>query len=435
MSSSVLQRFIKTLGPGILFASTAIGVSHLVQSTRAGAMYGFGLLWAIILANLFKYPFFEFGSRYAGATGESIIDGYRRQGKWMLWIYFGVTLVSMFFVAAAVGAVTAAFMDHLFGLSAGWSFWEAGYTTTLLFALCIALLVWGRYPILDRLIKIIGTVLLISTLTAVALTLAQGPAVGHFEGFAEGVLQPGTGGFAFLIALMGWMPTAVDLSAWNSLWTIERMHDSGSRSPLRGILQEFNIGYLASALLGPCFLVLGAYLIYGTGRELPGSSAGFAAEIVGLYTQTIGPWSHLIIAAAAFSIMFGTSLAVFDGYGRSMERLLLLLRRGSIQPAQETSGKLPAIFPGSRQTYRLTTLAVGLGALGIIFQFGDALKDLVDVATTVSFLVAPLIAVVNLRLVTGPHMPTEGKPPRWLQLLAYTGIVFLGAFALIYLFY
>ena len=35
----------KTLGPGILFASTAIGVSHLVQSTRAGADYGFSLLF------------------------------------------------------------------------------------------------------------------------------------------------------------------------------------------------------------------------------------------------------------------------------------------------------------------------------------------------------------------------------------------------------
>ena len=54
-----------TLGPGILFASTAIGVSHLVQSTRAGANYGFGLLIFIIIANLFKYPFFEFASRYS----------------------------------------------------------------------------------------------------------------------------------------------------------------------------------------------------------------------------------------------------------------------------------------------------------------------------------------------------------------------------------
>ena len=39
-------RWLAVLGPGILFASTAIGVSHSVQSTRAGAIAGFGLLWA-----------------------------------------------------------------------------------------------------------------------------------------------------------------------------------------------------------------------------------------------------------------------------------------------------------------------------------------------------------------------------------------------------
>ena len=40
------ENILKTLGPGILFASTAIGVSHLVQSTKAGALFGldyFGL--------------------------------------------------------------------------------------------------------------------------------------------------------------------------------------------------------------------------------------------------------------------------------------------------------------------------------------------------------------------------------------------------------
>ena len=45
----------KTLGPGILFASTAIGVSHLVQSTRAGANYGLALF--IIIANLLNILF------------------------------------------------------------------------------------------------------------------------------------------------------------------------------------------------------------------------------------------------------------------------------------------------------------------------------------------------------------------------------------------
>ena len=77
MNTRKYQNFIKTLGPGLLFASTAIGVSHLVQSTRAGADYSFGLLWAVILANLLKYPFFEYGSRFAASRGISLIDGYR----------------------------------------------------------------------------------------------------------------------------------------------------------------------------------------------------------------------------------------------------------------------------------------------------------------------------------------------------------------------
>ena len=52
------SRLWQLLGPGILFASTAIGVSHLVQSTRAGALAGWGLVWAVIAANVAKYPFF-----------------------------------------------------------------------------------------------------------------------------------------------------------------------------------------------------------------------------------------------------------------------------------------------------------------------------------------------------------------------------------------
>ena len=50
---------LEKLGPGLLFAGAAIGVSHLVQSTRAGADFGWGLLWGLLLINLFKYPFFQ----------------------------------------------------------------------------------------------------------------------------------------------------------------------------------------------------------------------------------------------------------------------------------------------------------------------------------------------------------------------------------------
>lgn len=47
----------KAFGPGILMASAAIGGSHLVSSTQAGALYGWQLAIMIVLANFFKYPF------------------------------------------------------------------------------------------------------------------------------------------------------------------------------------------------------------------------------------------------------------------------------------------------------------------------------------------------------------------------------------------
>ena len=84
-----MKRFnFSKLGPGLLFAGAAIGVSHLVQSTRAGANFGWGLLWALVLTNLFKYPFFQAGPRFAIATGKSLLEGYYNLGKGYLWVYF-----------------------------------------------------------------------------------------------------------------------------------------------------------------------------------------------------------------------------------------------------------------------------------------------------------------------------------------------------------
>ena len=110
-------KFFKTLGPGILFATTAIGVSHLVQSTRAGAEYGFALIGFVLMANILKYPFFEYGSRYSNVTGKSLIYGYNKMGKKMLLLYLLITLISMFTVAAAVTYVSVGLMINLFQLS------------------------------------------------------------------------------------------------------------------------------------------------------------------------------------------------------------------------------------------------------------------------------------------------------------------------------
>ena len=92
-------------GPGLLWAATAIGVSHLVQSTRAGASAGFALAGVILIALVLKYPFFEYGPRYAAATGRSLIEGYARIGRWALWLYLAITVSTMAVGPARCGDV------------------------------------------------------------------------------------------------------------------------------------------------------------------------------------------------------------------------------------------------------------------------------------------------------------------------------------------
>ena len=125
------------LGPGLLLAAAAVGVSHLVQSTRAGADYGFTLVWAIILANIFKYPFLEFGPRYAIATNETMLEGLNRVGKWAKWVYILFTLGSMFAIQAAVTIVTATLAQKLLGITLEPWVWSAIVLVVISFILIV----------------------------------------------------------------------------------------------------------------------------------------------------------------------------------------------------------------------------------------------------------------------------------------------------------
>ncbi len=409
--SSKRKHLLKALGPGILFASTCIGVSHLVQSTRAGADYGFSLVIFIALALLFKYPFFEFGSRYAAATRTSLLQGYLKEGKWVLWVYFLLSLASMFTVTAAVTFVTAGMLNNLMG----WNI-DPVYLSGGILIVCTLILALGKYSILDSLLKVIGAVLLVSTLTAFFGVLFKGR-IAPVENFIPKELME-RNGIIFLIALMGWMPTAVDLSTWNSLWAIERMNQTGYRAKLKEILFDFNFGYIVTAVLAICFLTLGAYVMYGSGTELSNNSTVFSDQVVQLYTNALGQWAYPIIAIAAFSTMFSTTITVVDGFGRAMgETVRLLFFKNA----------------GIKTLYTAMMVIVAVVSFFFIVLLSSNLKDLVDLATTLSFVIAPVIAFINYKVIMSDQIEAAYKPKPWLKNLSILGLIFLTVFALIYI--
>lgn len=411
VSMSKYQQFLKAFGPGILFASTCIGVSHLVQSTRAGADYGFALLGAVIIANVLKFPFFEFASRYTGATGVSIIDGYYKQGRWILFLYLLITIPSMFIVTAAVTFVTAGLLENLLRLGLSTNTWAA-----ILFLICIPILAIGRYKTLDLLLKIVGGVLLISVIIAFISAIAHGPTQKVAGFIPKEVYTPS--GIIFAIALMGWMPTAVDISTWPSLWAEAKIKQTDYRPLKREILTDFNIGYWISAFLAICFLTLGALIVFGSGTELSNSSPVFADQVIQMFTSAIGNWSYFIIAIAAFSTMFSTTITVIDGYGRAITRTTKLILEKSEKE--------------SRKAFILWTAAICLGSFLVISQFLNNLTKLVDFATILSFVIAPLAGYLNYRVIYSDEVDASFRPPRWLKILAIVGLVFLTGFTLVY---
>ena len=408
-----ITHFLKSLGPGLLWAGAAIGVSHLVQSTRAGATYGFDLVWIILIINLFKYPFFEFGPRYAAATGETLIGGYRRLGKAVVWLYLGLTLLTMFTLQAAVTAVTAGLFASVFGAVLSVKQWMVA----ILIVATIVVVV-GKYSMLDKLIKYIIVILAVSLVVAVMLAL--GTNYAPKPAFAKSFEWSHTD-LVLLIAFAGWMPSAIDISVWHSAWTVAKNRTQTEPVSLKRSLLDFNIGYIGTVVLSVLFLTLGAYVMYGTGEVFSAGGGAFAGQLIGMFTGLLGAWSYPLIALAAIVTMVSTTLTCLDAFPRVLK------------PASEAiMPKLKSEKEFSIVSYVWLAILI-LGTVAVIVFFMDSMRAMVDLATTLSFLTAPILGYLNLRVVTAKNMPEEAKPKLWLRTLSWVGLGVLSVFSIYYI--
>jgi Mn2+/Fe2+ NRAMP family transporter len=401
------NNWLTSLGPGLLFAGAAIGVSHLVQSTRAGADFGFGLLWALILVNIFKYPFFQYGPRYAMATGESLIDGYHKLGKGVLVMYFIITFATMFTIQAAVTIVTAGLAANLFGITTNATTWSIIITIV-----CFVLLLIGKYKLLDRVIKLIIIILTASTLIAVSVAAFNNTQPLEFtQIFPSGTIE-----ITFLIAFLGWMPAPLDISAWHSLWALEKQKDNHQNYDTKKSIFDFNVGFIGTLFLAICFVALGTFVMYHSGMQFDNSAGKFAQQLINLYTENLGSGTSIFITVAAFTTMFSTTLTTLDASPRSMARTTELLFQKNI-----------------KGNYIGWIVLLSIGTIIILTLFISNMKAMIEIATIISFLTAPFYAIANFILISSKHTPKEWHPSTAMKVLSYLGIIFLIGFSIWYL--
>lgn len=414
---------LKALGPGLLFAGGAIGVSHLVQSTRAGALFGLGLMGVIIVANISKYPGMSFGARYSNATGLSLLEAYRRQGMWTLVVFAILTLGSMFIVSAAVTLVTAAIFNELIlrrliddpSLQLG---------CIILLGCGGVLLKTGGYAWLDKAIKfLLGTMALL-TLAATAIVLPD------LEWGTLSLTYPAVAmnaaAISFAIALAGWMPAPLDLSVWNSMWALAKQEQTGRRATPAENQFDFNTGYALCVVMAVCFVILGTVVMHQPGIAPAAGGVGLAKQILSLFTESLGAWSYPVVGASALAVMFSTTLTAVDAF----PRVLVVLKDRFA--STEAPGEAARDFAAER-SYWIAFAIICTGSLTLLYVFLTSFRQFVDLATTLSFVTTPVLALFNHRAMFSAEVPQAYRPSNTMKRYSEVCIGALSVFALVYL--
>ncbi len=407
------RKLWNTLGPGILLAAASVGASHLVLSPQAGARFGYHLLWLVVASHLFKYPAFEFGPRYAAATGRHLLDGYARipgPKNWALIVFLVSTLVQGVGVLAGVVSVAGCVL---------WTWTQLLDTETfslLLTLLIVALLFLGGFSWLDHLNKIMMAVL------ALATVLAFVPIVPGPQAWTHLLIPTLPAGSVVLVAaLLGWMPTGIDVSVWHSFWTIEKIKqleqgDGGGSKPtrvehLRTSLLDMRVGYGLSLGTGLMFVIMGAVHLAGRGKALQGVE--FAQQLSLAYTNIFGRWMYHVFMLTAFFAMFSTSYTVIDGFSRSFSECCAVLFSPLRTPERR------------KRIYFGFVIASALLACGILVFVGSNPVTLVTAAALVSLTAAPLLYAFNLYCVLRHVEEPRMRPARINVAIALAGILFM----------
>ncbi|MBT8446785.1 MAG: divalent metal cation transporter [Gammaproteobacteria bacterium] len=381
------------LGPGLLFAAITVGVSHLVMATRAGAGYGFAMLLVILFANATKYPAFMAATVYSSATGQTLIEAYRRQGVWALVLLAVIMSLTMFVALAAISLLCAGLFNAALGTA-----WDTRWLAVLILVATALLLAVGRYRLLEAAIKVLVVAFAIATLVATALVLPELDWSGLARPWPVGIDMAT---LLFTASLIGWMPGPLDTAVFQSVWIRARVRNRGALPPLSDARFDFNVGFGCTVALSVCFMLLGAALLYGKDLRLAADATGFSLLLLSVYTESLGEWSRPLIAFAAVAVIYSTLLTVVDAYPRSVAALIACARHPEPHADRDAHGL--GLYLGTM------VLVIGGAALMIHF-LGKSFGRVLDIATTVSFVFTPVLAWLNHRAVIGPDVPAAARP-------------------------
>ena len=228
---------VRKFGPGMMLMMTGIGTSHLVTAPVAGGRFGYALLWCLPIAYVFKYYGFEMAIRFTHATGRSILDAYATAWKKIPVWYVLITTVIQSAIGQAGRLVAAAAVTfYFFRMYLGFDLpglddnSELAAYGLVLGIMSVAIVLRGRYAVVETATKIAAGVLIVCTFAVYAVEPAP---VAEFVHFFQ--LDTPEGSWLVIASFLGLLPTGIDVSLQASEWGKAKKAGTGR---LRGRMER-----------------------------------------------------------------------------------------------------------------------------------------------------------------------------------------------------
>ena len=153
----------KNIGPGLVLAATGLGAGDLIAASVAGAKYGTTILWAAVLGAIMKFAMNEGLTRWQLATGTTLLEGWVQRLPKFISIYFFIYLVLWSFIVAGALIAGTGLAAHALYPEISVAHWGIMHSL-----LALALVIVGRYKLLESLMKFfMGLMLIVVIICAI----------------------------------------------------------------------------------------------------------------------------------------------------------------------------------------------------------------------------------------------------------------------------
>ena len=415
------------LGPGFLWMVSAAGSGELLFTPRVGALHGYELLWAMLVAVTLKWFINREVGRFAVCTGQTLLQGFADlpgPRAWALWlILVPQAFVAVTAIAGLAGGAATALILVLPGSPARWMI------VSVLGA--AALVTLGRYATVERAATLIGVGVAIA---AVAAAISVTPAPGELLAGLRPQLAPDVD-YGEILPWLGFMLSGAAGLIWYSYWTVEKGYGAAGRAGSTGThrgsseadtkrLREWlavmtldtTVAVVGTCLIAGAFLILGAELLRP--RGLVPEENRVAATLGRLLGDVWGQAGYWFMVVGVFVGFWDTVLSDQDGHGR-------MFTDGCRQLA-------PRLRRFDETTLRRTIVIVlvTICPIGLYLLTGEPVQ-LLKIAGAIEAAHIPVVAGLTLFL-NHTQLPRALRPSWPVTIVTAAAGLFFAAFAVYY---